>query len=279
MKKNLEKTEKLEQLIKTELKKKVKGPVIWSKDLEITRFATDKNYAIIFNRQAFRLITYEFVNEEQIKITSIRRYPDSSLLFKYSTLERAHEEAKKVEEGIKTQYELQELKSKELPELEENLIREKNKRLEDKKDEFVEKRSTATNKKEKAQKKLRIYLSSGQVRDSELTKLLNEICEKQQEITLLERKYESQILKEGSQIPVREENINSEENKALELQVDKTEVQIGFPTPDRTRLVINEQYSQSQQVVELGKKIVDQKLETQEQEQQTQQEVPPKGNN
>jgi hypothetical protein len=31
--------------------------------------------------------------------------------------------------------------------------------------------------------------------------------------------------------------------------------------------------------VELGKKIVDQKLETQEQEQQTQQEVPPKGNN
>jgi hypothetical protein len=160
MKKNLEKTEKLEQLIKTELKKEVKGLVIWSKDLEITRFATDKNYAIIFNRQTFRLITYEFVNEEQIKITSIKRYPDSSLLFKYSTLERAHEEAKKVEEGIKTQYELEELKSKELPELEENLIREKNKRLEDKKDEFVEKRSTATNKKEKAQKKLRIYLSS-----------------------------------------------------------------------------------------------------------------------
>jgi hypothetical protein len=38
-------------------------------------------------------------------------------------------------------------------------------------------------------------------------------------------------LKEGSQIPVREENIKSEENKALELQVNKTEVQIGFPTP------------------------------------------------
>lgn len=108
---------------------------------------------------------------------------------------------------------------------------------------------------------------------------MNELKEIQEKITSLETQQKKFTFTSSE----------SASKEILVYQADKNKVQLGIPTPwgivgplwekDQSRLVISEQHLQSQQVIELGQKIIEQQLGiqgTEEQNQQAQIQIPPK---
>jgi len=194
------------------------------------------------------------------------------------------------------QKELSELKKKK-EELEERLIKEKKEQLEKLKSEFLAEKKgflanfSSNNKKEKVQRKLGIYLDSNnskvaredakewllkrELENSKLTRLLNELYTKQQEISLLETP--QKVITEETQITTKEEN-----KKALELEIKKDKIQIGIQIPqwginvgvnkekERTNLTAYIEENLQQQISGLTQKIVEQILEIQKTEAQIQ---------
>ncbi|CAG8499572.1 5975_t:CDS:2 [Ambispora gerdemannii] len=174
-----------------------------------------------------------------------------------------------LEKEVEKETELHKLKE-ENQVLEEELVKEKKNQLEKLKNEFVEKIAYGDIVKAQslcynnhlaviAEKKEKEYLLKK--KSVELIELFNDLCERQKEISLLEVQVQQIIVQE------KQTTFTTFKERIIGAHLEK----------DRSRLVISEQLLQSQQVAELGRKIVEQQFEIQRiEEQQTQIEQLPK---